>query len=338
MRITIVGEAYGEVEEQLQMPFVGPSGYLLNTLLQDAGIEKTECYLTNVFNLRPKPTNAIENLCAPKREVNHSLPPLGSGKYIRDEYLGELDRLYSELIEQRPNLIIALGATAAWATLGATGISGCRGSIASALPQAGGFKVLPTYHPAALMREPALRAITIADLIKAERESHFPEIRRPYREIWIDPTLDDMERFNNDYIAGAEFLSVDIETRGKYITCLGFAPSPSVGLVVPFEDPRQPNNVYWPTHQSEREAWFFVRRVLRGPQRKIFQNGLYDLRFLWERYGLTVANAGEDTMLMHHALQPELPKSLSFLGSIYTNESSWKLMRDKWTATIKKED
>jgi hypothetical protein len=34
-----------------------------------------------------------------------------------------------------------------------------------------------------------------------------------------------------------------------------------------------------------------------------------------------------DTMLLHHAMYPELPKSLGFLGSIYTNESAWKLMR-----------
>jgi hypothetical protein len=34
-----------------------------------------------------------------------------------------------------------------------------------------------------------------------------------------------------------------------------------------------------------------------------------------------------DTMLLHHSMYPELPKSLGFLGSIYTNEAAWKLMR-----------
>jgi hypothetical protein len=42
--------------------------------------------------------------------------------------------------------------------------------------------------------------------------------------------------------------------------------------------------------------------------------------------GLRPANVAEDTMLLHHSLFPELPKGLGFLGSIYTNEASWKLM------------
>jgi hypothetical protein len=43
--------------------------------------------------------------------------------------------------------------------------------------------------------------------------------------------------------------------------------------------------------------------------------------------GFRVVNCAEDTMLMHHALFPELPKSLGFMGSIYTNEAAWKLIR-----------
>ena len=40
-------------------------------------------------------------------------------------------------------------------------------------------------------------------------------------------------------------------------------------------------------------------------------------------------NYADDTMLMHHALQPESNKGLGFLGSVYTNHSSWKTMRTK---------
>jgi hypothetical protein len=37
----------------------------------------------------------------------------------------------------------------------------------------------------------------------------------------------------------------------------------------------------------------------------------------------------EDTMILHHAMYPELPKSLAFLGSIYTNDIAWKKMRER---------
>ena len=75
-----------------------------------------------------------------------------------------------------------------------------------------------------------------------------------------------------------------------------------------------------------------------GRQRpaKLFQNGLYDIAFLWRAYGIKVMNASEDTMLLHHALQPEALKGLGFLGSVYTDEGAWKQMREK-VATIKRD-
>jgi uracil-DNA glycosylase len=337
-KIAIVGEAWGEKEEQLRMPFVGAGGYLLDQLLLDAGISKRECFLTNVFNLRPRPTNDVNNLCGSRKEVRNSLGPLAPGKYLRDEYLPELERLFGELAGVAPNLIIALGGTASWALLGNGSISGVRGSISYGINQAAQWKVLPTYHPNAILREYSYRAIAIADLMKAAREAEFPEVRRPERYIWIDPTLTDLERFYAQYIQPSDEIAVDIETRSEAITCIGFAPSIREALVVPFEDPRKPGWSYWPTHSEEYTAWEFVRKVCEGPKRKIFQNGLYDLRFLFEKYGIATANCADDTMLAHHALYPEQKKGLAFLGSIYTNEASWKLMRDKWTKTIKKEE
>jgi hypothetical protein len=43
-------------------------------------------------------------------------------------------------------------------------------------------------------------------------------------------------------------------------------------------------------------------------------------------------------MLLHHALQPESPKGLDFLGSVYTEEASWKLMRPRGKQTIKRDE
>src|SRR5262249_9545846 len=51
--IVIVGEAWGVDELKQQAPFVGYSGHELTHMLAEAGISRTECYLTNVFNLHP---------------------------------------------------------------------------------------------------------------------------------------------------------------------------------------------------------------------------------------------------------------------------------------------
>lgn len=303
-------------------------------MLSEAGIHRADCFLTNVFNLRPA-NNDIETLCVSKSEDRSGLPSLKAGKYLHHQYLPEVARLKKEITDLRPNIAILLGNTAAWALLGTNGISKIRGTVAAGH---GAQKCLPTFHPAAILRDWSLRAVTVLDLAKAERESHFPEIRRPERTVYIDPSLADMEWYYDNFLASAKRISFDIETARDQITCIGFAPSPASALVIPFHDPRKPAHNYWPTQQEEVQAWAYVRRVLDLPCPKVGQNFLYDINFLWSKYGIPVRNAEHDCMLLHHALQPESQKGLGFLGSVYTSESSWKLMRARGKTTIKRED
>jgi hypothetical protein len=55
---------------------------------------------------------------------------------------------------------------------------------------------------------------------------------------------------------------------------------------------------------------------------------------------IKVIGAAEDTMLLHHAIQPESLKGLGFLGSIYSDERAWKGMNDRkgYKKTIKRDD
>lgn len=342
--IAIVGEAWGEQEERARAPFVGAAGYELTRMLDEAGIRRADCFLTNVFNLRPE-RNDIETLCVPKNDpaAAKELPPIKNGKYIRAQYRGEIVRLIDELTKVAPNITIACGNVATWAILGKTGITSIRGTVTST-PfniRGQGLKILPTYHPAAVLRDWSLRPVTVIDLAKARRESTFPDIRRPKTWVYIEPSLSDMEVFYAEHLERAPFIAFDIETSGDQITCIGFAPSEEIALVVPFVDnrvtePSSQRGSYWRTSQDEARAWDFVRRVLALPCPKFGQNTLYDIHFLWRGYGLTVNNYVDDTMLMHHALQPESNKGLGFLGSVYTDRSSWKTMRTK-VLTISKE-
>lgn len=334
MDILIVGEAYGEHEEREQQPFVGPTGWELTKLLDEAGIHRADCYLTNVFNLRPK-RNKIESLCGPKEFSLPGYPSIGKSLYVRNEFASELSRLANEIDEIEPNVIVALGNTACWALLGSPQITKIRGTTAYSTHTVRDYKVLPTYHPAAIFLNYTLRPIVVMDLIKAERESRFPDIKRPKREIWIEPTLEDLEVFYEQHLRGSR-ISTDIETAGNQVTCVGFAPNERLGLVIPFVDFRKRNRSYWPDEESERKAWEFVRRVCEGDEPKTFQNGLYDIAFLARSVGIKVHNAEHDTMLLHHALQPESLKGLGFLGSLYTDEGNWKQLRH--VQTIKRDD
>jgi uracil-DNA glycosylase len=334
-KLFILGEAYGEAEERERTAFVGTTGWELNRLLDEAGIRRADCYLTNVFNRRPY-RNQIIDFCGDKHGAIPGYPALVKGKYVRREFDSELDRLGSELLDIDPHLVLCLGNTAMWAMLGRTTISKLRGTTNISSHTVSGYKVLPTYHPAAIFRQFELRPTVVIDLMKAAREQEYPEIRRPKREIWIEPTLEDIDEFDKRYITHCSRLAVDIETAGSVITCIGFAPSERRAIVIPFTDPRKLGSSYWPTHAHEHSAWKAVSAILQRSTPKVFQNGLYDIAFLWRAYGIKVYGADEDCMLLHHALQPESLKSLGFLGSIYANESAWKQMAKH--ETIKRDD
>jgi len=331
-KILVLGEAWGQEEEFLRRPFVGPSGQELMRMLAEAGIDPSICHLTNVLNLRP-PSNDLLALCCGKRELpaDYTLPPIQRGKYLRPEYLPELERLRQEIIAVAPTLILALGNTALWAISGQTGIGARRGTVE---PSNFGPKFLATYHPASVLRNWNQRPIVMADLTKAAHESTFGEIRTDAAEIWIEPTIEDLYTFRDQHILNAsananpQLLSFDIETipSRKILTCIGFAPSPRIALVVPFADRRSPNGSYW-SLEDEPRAWSFVREVLNSPLPKLGQNGLYDLQWLWGVMHIPVRNYAQDTMLHHHALFPEMQKDLGFLGSVYTNFPSWKQFR-----------
>lgn len=326
--IALVGEAWGEKEEEAGRPFVGTSGWLLDQMLSQAGINRSECLVSNVFNLRPRPNNDIKNLCGPRTAGIPGMPQLQPGKYILARYAPELERLYAEISQADPNIIVALGATAAWAFLHSSGIRSIRGATTVTCPAISNklgreYKVLPTYHPAAVAREWSLRPIVIADLDKARRQSDTPTFARPHREIWLHPTLLDLANYEREYIAPAGSLAADIETKQDQIDCISFAPSPSTAIVIPFFLENGQN--YWPTLQEELIAWGYVRHWL-ATKPIDWQNGMFDMNVLWWRYGIPAPLAREDPMLLHHAMQPELKKGLGFLGSIYSEEADWKVM------------
>jgi DNA polymerase I-like protein with 3'-5' exonuclease and polymerase domains len=96
-------------------------------------------------------------------------------------------------------------------------------------------------------------------------------------------------------------------------------------LVVPFIA-RLTGGSYWGDESHELRAWACVRALLESKIPKVFQNGLFDAQYL-SRMGFRLQSLRHDTMLLHHALFPELQKGLGFLGSVYTNEQSWKMLR-----------
>ncbi len=317
--IALVGEAYGAEEERKGLPFQGSAGRELRDQLHSVGIKNA--YLTNVLNLRPI-NNDLSTVLVKKDWEGKVEPALAPGKYFpKDVIEPQLLRLKRELEAVNPKVVIALGNTALWALSGQSPKIGKeRGTVS--LAHLVSCLLVPTYHPAAVLRQYKWRSIAQADLIKAKAVSK-KGFKAKKRTFLINPTKEEIHNYIETQIKGASLLSFDIETKGRFITCVGFAPSGESAMVVPFV---VNGKSYWENFEDEVWAWTKVKEVLALPIPKLAQNGLFDIQYLYSMK-IPVMNYAHDTMILHHALQPEMEKSLGFLASVYLNEPSWKDMR-----------
>lgn len=326
--IMLVGEAPGETEAEQGKPFVGTSGQFLNRCLKAVGLNRNDLVVTNVFTERP-PENKVKSFFlnrtqAKKKSIGLAdrspYPVMEGNGYLKEEHWPDMERLASEIGRAKPNIIVGLGATALWALTGESKIGIYRGAV---MPSRFGPKCISTYHPAGVLRQYGFRPMMMADLDKANEQSAFPEIRQRPHTIMVAETLADLEQFER-LLTGAPSLSVDIETDRELnqLTMIGFSPSLDTALVVPIWERAARNRSYWPA-SIEPKVWRYIKRWCENPTPKIFQNGLYDTQYL-TKYNIFVRNFADDTMYLHHALQPELRKSLGILASIYLDEPAWK--------------
>lgn len=335
--IVVVTEFPGKTDLVTKKLLSGQTGKLFWDLWKEVGFEEMPTVLS-VISKRPG-SGKIEDFCVSKKEAQTLASTWGltsypweyikTGKYLHPRFYNDLVELKEKLIQLQPNIVITLGSLACWALLGTAKISKIRGTCAesSLVP---GLKVLPTYHPMTIMRDWEQRVVAGADLMKAKRESAFPEIQRPARDVWVVENKADVD-WAFSFLNAKSHLSLDIETKNGQITCLSFASSPRFSIVFPFTDDRKPDWNYWSSVEEEVYAWKAVKKLCENPSiKKILQNGVYDIQYLWKVMNIKTLGFRDDTMILHHCLYSELPKSLGFMGSVYTNEQSWKLMR-RWT-------
>lgn len=306
-KIAIVGEAPGADEVRLGAPFVGASGSLLSSMLHEAGILRNDCTITNVCPIRP-----------PNNEIKHFFLDKSMTKPGPEIIAGMAD--LRELLDRtRPNLVIACGRTALLALTEETSIGDWRGSTmeCTLVP---GLKVIPIYHPAAILRMFEWKAITVHDLRRCAQESMFPERIIPEWNFILEPTADTV--LSTLRSLRGKVLAADIETIARHIACLGLAWSPLEAICIPFA--RQGGAPIWDA-EVEAEIIMEIQLLLTDPATTvIWQNGLYDTQHFAKHLGF-LPNHSHDTMIAQSVLFPGLPKSLDFLSSMYcSNHIYWK--------------
>ena len=325
----VVGEAPGANEMVDGRPFTGASGQLLRKMLEEAGYAWDTLSLSYVFLERPDANKIEKHFLKSKamKALGHDTKHLRKHPthgFVTPHLQGEGARLMAEIDASNCTTVIACGGVALWALGFDHAISKHRGVTQKlTLPSGREVSVVGTYHPAAVLREWSYRPVVVADLKKALAGT---EATRRKRLIKIPQTL----REARDLLRGlhsAEFIAYDIETERRQITCISLAPSDHEVVVLPFWDKTKPDYCAWDV-SDEILLWKSLKELFDQPRRWLTQNGTYDMAYLRE-LGIIPAGTWEDTMLLHHAIYCEQPKSLGFLGSLYASEISWKELRVK---------
>jgi len=298
--ILLLGEALGAEEASKGRPFVGGAGRVLNFLLQKAGLRRSELYITNVVRCRP-PGNRTPT----ETEIQEC---------CRRHKLGEL--------LQEFNLVVLLGNSALLAVTGRTGITRWRGSIFLQGKEdrelsTHGVKVLPTIHPAAIMRQQDMFPVVVADLQRAATEAISPEYTPPKQDYVLEGNVGHIQGF------GGSPFTFDVETshlepNPMSITLLGLSDASGTAVVI--DNPRG---------ALELEA---LRKVFSSPVTKIAHNIMFDVRHL-RANGIPVVPPWFDTMIAHHLVLSDVPNDLGFVSSLYTRVPYWKHLaktKPKW--------
>ena len=144
-RLMFVGEGPGADEDAQGLPFVGRAGQLLNNMISAMGLKREQVYIANIVKCRP-PGNRT-----PEPEEANTCTQF----------------LFRQIDVVRPQVLVALGATAATYLLGSRQpLAGLRGRVHAYR----GAQLIVTYHPAYLLRDPRQKKEAWADLQIAMHE------------------------------------------------------------------------------------------------------------------------------------------------------------------------
>jgi DNA polymerase-1 len=288
-----VGEAPAATEARRGKPFVGPSGKVLDRAMADAGLDRRECYVTNATCCcGPSPKAREIALCR--------------------------DRLLTELELVAPNVVLALGNAALRALLGRGNVSRARG--AAYRHDGLGCLVVPSYHPAMVLRSPAAYHDLVSDirLAVALLEGGGTVVVKPAPDVVHEVVCDaaGVERTVAKALESQGPVAVDVETASDgSLLCVGLSWEEGRAAVI--------------TGDAAMSCATLLDQLFAS-RPLVFHNAQFDLQVLW-RNGMPSARTGGDTMLLCYCLDERKGKhSLADAIREHLNVPDHKKPMDKY--------
>ena len=333
--IAVVGEAPGEQEEKIGKPLVGPSGNEFMKAARGAGLRRNDFHITSAILCQP-PNNELKKLLAKISKWNK-----GEAKASKDE--GRTANLMKTPLECcKPRLDNEIGGFDNFLTLGGTGtraVSGVQGSILALRgglmeldrpPNGAPMRVMPTLHPSFVLRQQKWAHVLRNDVAKAARWFRGDAEWVPPK-VTYNPGPDTLRAFLSD---PDRIYTFDIETDGiecltAHIRCIAIGDANEV-MVIGFRSNSQPKDKEGLFLDFYDSTTAFVIGTILG---QFFEDetitkaghnaGYYDRLVLQNQMGVDPKPV-LDTMLLHKSVESELPHSLAYVASLYTEAPSWK--------------
>lgn len=330
-RVWVIGDKLEQQSVVEKKIFVGSSGTMLRNKLAYAGFQNVrfEC----LVDIRP-----------PNDEFGFFENTPEAMEYLRKS----VTALKERILNAKPNIVILLGAGPLRYLLGYRSVDDWRGHLVWS--EEFKTKMITTYHPTICIRQRYIKkkrvnenvteypgqyeALFMADITKAERNSHTRELNFPKVDIITQPTFTQVMDELDWLEANAKILSYDIETVGvNLVDCISLAATPTRTISIPFYHVGY-REIY-PYWKGDQLVQIFsrVKQILESDIPKVAQNSQYDTVFLGRNYNVHVRNIVWDTMVASHNLYCELPKDLGSLIALYTDFPYHKHMmkEDRWT-------
>lgn len=316
-KVALVGETPWDMEVKKGRPFAGPSGDKIEEFLA-GNFDRTDCSLLNAVH------------CQPEEDPKTGAPgdvPLTVIRQCTEKFL------IPELVDLDPNVIVPMGGVALNALTKRSGITKARGFIFEQTLKSNGHqittKVIPTFHPAYILRVPSLMPFSRSDFKQIRDQMDHRKIINTAKKVKYLSVLNKKDfRKVQRAVKKSKAIAVDLETTGLNwmkddITDIVVTPKERLSYVIHLykKFPKKNKRL----HQNKKVWKWFLWLLMSG---KIIygQNLPFDLRFAAKRFKDLLHKKLDvhrmqwrELLLLDVLLDENIPKDLKSLAHVQTD-------------------